>query len=505
MWSIILRMQATRNLGGRIAPVSGERLGGSPNPTPARWIFGCALAMAVSMSATGCGSDSPNATRRGDVGGTAATNLAPPSEGSVIPARPAAADCRTPVSAPPGEVAVAEFDDARVRGTSGEARWPAAEGDALAVVPLADDAVVLERQTESHLASGGTVPGTFEYTKAQLRLRRLRRDGSTVWTTDLGVVAPWYLEGAGRLLVADGDTVRVLWPRFDGPLPAQLDGVVPATAVLSSVRVDGTPQDQVDVRPLSQPADRPRYTMPWRMSLAPSGSVTLGVIGASTFAIENFDPKGVRRWSDELSSTDGVESIVLDGGDLVYGASGGRLVSWGRDGARRWAIDLVPDSMAGVADVSGEREGAPAVALSFHSPQPWLCAIDAEGHARLSGSLGSMGPPSIAGAWWGTRGLMTFVESITLGSSHELLTMDETGTITRNIAMASSSDVLGVPGSFVNDVAVSKGELWMVGTRLDYAAGKKPSSETLENWTSLIRLAAPAGDGDLANVPVRNR
>lgn len=454
-------------------------------------------ALAV-LTALGCGSSADSSS-----------GSAPTTRATSITAAPGTTETSAPMmggegcseSSPviqPESFTFQGLDEESLRATPAEVRLPSEAGFPTDVVAVGDDVIVLEEVTDIDHTSG---TGASQYSRADLMLRRVAADGSTRWALRLGTFVESYQTNQHGSLVIDGEALRVLWPRYDGELPAPLYTAVPATLVLSTVDTDGHLDSEVDL--LSVPALDPAAT-PALLATAIGGAGSVSVIRVDgiLLVIETFDHNGRLLWRDELeSSASPLQLVTVLADDEVAAAWGSHLARWTADGARKWDLALDPSSLAPITPTP-DSPGADLV-VGMTDDGTWFCAIDTNGQLLLRTPEARRFWGSAERAWWTESGLMILSSFIALSANDNLIVLGRDGETQWDIQLAASGDVLPAPGSGIHDATLTDtGDILLAAAITGYPPGAEITYDNLETWKALIRLPAPAGSGDLSQLPI---
>lgn len=384
-----------------------------------------------------------------------------------------------------------------LRDTPAEVRLPADAGFPTEVVAVGEDVVLLEETTDIDHSSGS---GESLYSRSDLVLRRVATDGSTRWTVRLGTFVDWYRNYQQSSLVLDGETVRVLWPRYDGELPAPLYTAVPATLVMSAVSADGHLESEVDLQPISAP-DPAETGVSFTTALGAGGTVASGRVNGGTLVVDTFEPSGRALWRDEIEASPSPIPLIAVADDEVAAAWGGHLIRWTADGDRKWDLPLGPSSLAPITPDSGSSSTDLAVGMAGDGN--WFCAIDSNGRLLLRTSEAQRSWGSAERAWWTESGLMLLSSFIALGANDNLIVVGRDGDTLWDVQLAWSGDVVPSPSSAIHDATVTDtGDIVLTAAVTGYPPDAETTYENLESWKALIRLSAPAGDGDLSDLPI---
>lgn len=471
-------------------------------------VGGSILAVLMLAMSLGC-----NAAREASPPSSASSSASAPVTavsivGTPTTSAPSGAGCgdRPPTAFAP-DVRFEGLDERSLRGTPSEVRLPAEVAATDAMVEVDGDFVVLEyaTQTTYDAAAGRPV-----YSQADLLLRRFDSSGATEWTLRLGSMVDFYRTFGILALTTDGEVVRVLWPRFDGDLPALLYEPVATTAVVSTVGVDGLVLSQVDVRSIAAQQDS-LEALRFAAALTNDGSAAVGEVDGDVFTVTVFDPDGKLRWQDQLSSPAATRQlplpllVVLPDGDLV-GASGGKLVRWRPDGEHAWELPLEPRSVKPISDLTsgGSMNPAPDLVLGFGlgGEATWFCSLHSDGSLAMRTVEARYPWGEAERSWWTPNGLMILTTLISLGTNSNLVLVAHDGVVRRDINLASTGDVIG-PGSQVSDSLTSDDGSVVLLMSLTDRSTDASAADDLESWSALVQLTSPAGTGDLSAVPIR--
>lgn len=466
--------------------------GGMSKSVSARrvWAGAAALLIAFGCSSSDLASDNePTSTAVGSMDTSA---------GSTTPSQPRV-DCSPPPAGPDDFLPSEALDE--TKASAGEARLGPELGFPRAAAALADDLVVLTSVDEIDLVPTSEFSSDSIYTRSDLALVRLRLDGTVVWNLRLGTFVDWYLIQSGAQLAVEDNTIRVLWPRFDGSLPDGLDEGAPATLVLSTVTADGAIEAEVSVDELDPPMSPHPLGVPWLIAVGANGTVAVGKRDGGNLTIRMYDSSGSLRWDDhiDVDRSDSLAMTLAD--DVVTASGGGSVIRWTESGERRWELDLAPSSLAPVTSEPADRTpDTPSLVLQFHDEQgTWFCALDDDG-VTVAASDRPVGPGEVARSWWTNHGLLIYTEMVATGSNERLISIDPSGSIAADVLVGFSGDVIPSAGSSVADVALADGALLLVGGRSVFV--DEAVSWDLESWRFIHRLPPPSGDGDLSNLPI---
>jgi hypothetical protein len=323
------------------------------------------------------------------------------------------------------------------------------------------------------------------YSRADLALRRIDATGATVWTLRLGTFVELYRTYQDASLVIDGDLVRVLWPRYDGALPAELYTPVPATMTLSAVRADGTLESEIELGDLPAP-DAPAAGAVVVTALGTDGTAAIGTITGNDLQVDAFSPTGEAKWQDNLSAPPlrSIPQIAVLADSQVVAASGGQLARWDQDGRRQWDLALDPTSLAPIWSDSSNAAASGDVLLGFGRDEgAWFCALDANGRITTRTAEARRFWGEAERAWWTESGLMVLSSYVALGANTNLITFDANGTVLHDVQVAGSGDVFPAPGSAVHDAATTgAGDLLLAAAITGYPPGADTGYENLQSW-----------------------
>ena len=405
------------------------------------------------------------------------------------------------------------YDHESLRGVPGETRLPA-DAAPIVVAALGEDVVVLEGAEGS-----------------QLRARRVDAQGATAWVTPLGILSTTGYQSAATsarssggfasdfpkpVIVVRNERIMVLWARQDGRESS------PVSFVHTTLSSDGT-VGSTSVIKASIPIQRgPDYEF-WDVAMDGLGEVTMvrykGWDSDSPLVVEHFATSGVLRWSETVQGRVHSSVSLAAVGESVFALLGGRFLRWDAAGTGVWDRQAPEgwSSLTTVEDIpvaSGGSRTAPAlvVELSFSYPSSrasYRCIVDEQGQPLAVTAEDNLWSPQRA--WSTPSGLLVFGEEGALlhGESGEhLLAFDQVGDLIKEVTIGAAGGRELHQEVTVEDVTVtSDGAIVVVGSRTDLVAGvseergQQLRPEQLELSRFVVRLAPPAGLGDLDNVP----
>jgi hypothetical protein len=241
-------------------------------------------------------------------------------------------------------------------------------------------------------------------------------------------------------------------------------------------------------------------------ALGTDGTAAIGKITGNDFLVESYTPTGEAMWQDNLSAPPprSIPQLAVLADSQVVAASGGQVVRWDEDGRRQWDLALDPTSLAPIWSASSNKDASADLLLGFGRDNgAWYCVLDAEGRVAMKTAEARRLWGDAERAWWTDSGLMVLSSYVATGANTNLIAFDGDGAVVRDVQIAGSGDVFPAPGSAVHDAATTgAGELLLPAAITGYPAIGEADYESLQSWKALIRLPAPAGDGDLSDLPI---
>jgi hypothetical protein len=334
------------------------------------------------------------------------------------------------------------------------------------------DLIVLEHSAEVLPVSGGSAGSSPAAT--DLALRRLSATGETVWLAPLGP-SSWPAP-SGLAAQADGSTLVVWGRRAPG-------GGDPATEAVTStmVEADGTLGPAED---LLDPAGGE-----YEVSVSAGGTVLAADVEGGV-DVRAFGPQGDPRWVDRVDGASLAEAAAVadDGGATVIAPDRVHRIAW--DGAVLWQAGA-GDPIWQVGDPAAPANRVHVVGFDWFGADepPFRLSLAASGyptgHVKVceiaSDGTGAHATWPHQGTWDGVRGLALRSEGPPRYTDHIL---ESVGEAPPGRLRVGFSDYAG--GQIGWD---------QVGPRLTDGA------IVLAGSAMFVRLAAPAGDGDLSNLP----
>lgn len=470
--------------------------------TLGRNLASASVALVLALSGCTDGSD------RSATASNADTTKAPTASTSTsLPSGPQADRGCT---SPPPESSDPEWralDHVALRSTDSYTRLPTPERGAVATALLEEDLVVLEVSGSSEsVPVGDSEQYETVVLDAELWLRRIGLDGTTRWVTSLGTPTGFEADATPQMLRVTDEAVHIVWPRFDGAMPARYPDYERFTLVQSAVGFDGGVIGNVDLEQGEIDPSRSGGLWTGSFALDAAGAAIVSELRGDGFHVRKHQADGSIEWSATAQA--GFEAKLLlaaiDGNVAV--ASSGLVLLLDEHGHEQWRVSATPQELAAIRDVEltpGERETILLLAVS-NETQPWLCVLDLNGEQRAAVDLGSNGIWDVIRAWPIEGGLLLYAQMPAVGVAHGLYVLDfaTQGRPVELILSGSGYDDEPQPGSGTGGIErLADGALVMIGYEEDWPA-RGPEGDEFERRDFLLRLPPTAGNGDLDELPL---